>query len=229
MAKNDPKAEPYKQQSMILVPTDTPGIKVHRMLTVMGYDDAPHGHGEVEFKDVRVPVSNMLLGEGRGFEIAQGRLGPGRIHHCMRLIGVAERALQLMCKRATQRTTWGKTLAERGVTQERIAQARIDIEMHRLLVLKAAYMMDTVGNKAARQEIAMIKVAAPNMALNIIDNAMQLHGGGAMSQEFPLAYMWARARALRFADGPDEVHRQQIARLELRAQQNWTPRGKDVD
>ncbi len=229
MAKNDPKAESYKQQSMILVPTDTPGIKVHRMLTVMGYDDAPHGHGEVEFKDVRVPVSNMLLGEGRGFEIAQGRLGPGRIHHCMRLIGVAERALELMCKRATQRTTWGKTLAERGVTQERIAQARIDIEMHRLLVLKAAYMMDTVGNKAARQEIAMIKVAAPNMALNIIDNAMQLHGGGAMSQEFPLAYMWARARALRFADGPDEVHRQQIARLELRAQQNWTPRGKDVD
>ena len=229
MAKNDPKADPYKQQSMILVPTDTPGIKVHRMLTVMGYDDAPHGHGEVEFKDVRVPVSNMLLGEGRGFEIAQGRLGPGRIHHCMRLIGVAERALELMCKRATQRTTWGKTLAERGVTQERIAQARIDIEMHRLLVLKAAYMMDTVGNKAARQEIAMIKVAAPNMALNIIDNAMQLHGGGAMSQEFPLAYMWARARALRFADGPDEVHRQQIARLELRAQQNWTPRGKDVD
>jgi len=229
MAKNDPNAEPYKQQSMVLVPADTPGITVHRMLTVMGYDDAPHGHGEVEFKDVRVPVSNMLLGEGRGFEIAQGRLGPGRIHHCMRLIGVAERALELMCKRATERTTWGKTLAERGVTQERIAQARIDIEMHRLLVLKAAYMMDTVGNKAARQEIAMIKVAAPNMALNIIDNAMQLHGGGAMSQEFPLAYMWARARALRFADGPDEVHRQQIARLELRRQQNWSPRGKDVD
>ena len=229
MAKNDPKAEPYKQQSMILVPADTPGITVHRMLTVMGYDDAPHGHGEVEFKDVRVPASNMLLGEGRGFEIAQGRLGPGRIHHCMRLVGVAERALELMCKRATERTTWGKTLAERGVTQERIAQARIDIEMHRLLVLKAAYMMDTVGNKAARQEIAMIKVAAPNMALNIIDNAMQLHGGGAMSQEFPLAYMWARARALRFADGPDEVHRQQIARLELRAQQNWSPRGKDID
>ena len=229
MAKNDPNAEPYKQQSMILIPRETPGITVHRMLTVMGYDDAPHGHGEVEFKDVRVPASSMLLGEGRGFEIAQGRLGPGRIHHCMRLIGVAERALELMCKRATERTTWGKTLAERGVTQERIAQARIDIEMHRLLVLKAAYMIDTVGNKAARQEIAMIKVAAPNMALNIIDNAMQLHGGGAMSQEFPLAYMWARARALRFADGPDEVHRQQIARLELRAQQNWTPRGKDVD
>ena len=229
MAKNDPNAEPYKQQSMILIPRETPGITVHRMLTVMGYDDAPHGHGEVEFKDVRGPASSMLLGEGRGVEIAQGRLGPGRIHHCMRLIGVAERALELMCKRATERTTWGKTLAERGVTQERIAQARIDIEMHRLLVLKAAYMMDTVGNKAARQEIAMIKVAAPNMALNIIDNAMQLHGGGAMSQEFPLAYMWARARALRFADGPDEVHRQQIARLELRAQQNWTPRGKDVD
>ena len=229
MAKNDPIAEPYKQQSMILVPSNTPGIKVHRMLTVMGYDDAPHGHGEVEFDNVRVPASNMLLGEGRGFEIAQGRLGPGRSHHCMRLIGVAERALELMCKRATERTTWGKPLAERGVTQERIAQARIDIEMHRLLVLTAAYMMDTVGNKAARQEIAMIKVAAPNMALNIIDNAMQLHGGGAMSQEFQLAYMWARARALRFADGPDEVHRQQIARLELRAQQNWSPRGKDVD
>ncbi len=229
MGKTDPDAETYRQQSMILVPRDTPGITVTRMLKVMGFDDAPHGHGEVIFDNVRVPAGNMLLGEGRGFEIAQGRLGPGRIHHCMRIIGVAERALELMCRRATERTTWGKTLAERGVTQERIAQARIEIEMNRLLVLKAAYMMDTVGNKAARQEIAMIKVAAPNMALGIIDNAMQLHGGGSMSQEFPLAYMYARMRALRFADGPDEVHRQQIARLELRRQTNWTPRPKDSD
>ena len=229
MGKTDPEAETYRQQSMILVPRDTPGIEVTRTLKVMGFDDAPHGHGEVIFDNVRVPAENMLLGEGRGFEIAQGRLGPGRIHHCMRIIGVAERALELMCNRATQRTTWGKTLAERGVTQERIAQARIEIEMNRLLVLKAAYMMDTVGNKAARQEIAMIKVAAPNMALKIIDDAMQLHGGGSMSQEFPLSYMWSRMRALRFADGPDEVHRQQIARLELRRQTNWTPRPKDSD
>ncbi len=216
MGKTDPDAPTYNQQSMILVPRDTPGIKVHRMLNVMGFDDAPHGHGEVEFENVRVPASNILLGEGRGFEIAQGRLGPGRIHHCMRIVGVAERALDLMCKRAMERVTWGVTLADRGVTQERIANARIEIEMCRLLTLKAAYMMDTVGNKEARQEIAMIKVAAPNMALKIIDDAMQAHGGGAMSQEFPLAYMWSRMRALRFADGPDEVHRQQIARLELR-------------
>ncbi|MEM9682237.1 MAG: acyl-CoA dehydrogenase family protein [Pseudomonadota bacterium] len=229
MGKTDPEAEVYRQQSMILVPRDAEGITVTRMLKVMGFDDAPHGHGEVIFDNVRVPAENMLLGEGRGFEIAQGRLGPGRIHHCMRIIGVAERALQLMCERSTQRNTWGKLLAERGVTQERIANARIDIEMNRLLVLKAAYMMDTVGNKAARQEIAMIKVAAPNMALGVIDDAMQLHGGGSMSQEFPLAYMFARMRALRFADGPDEVHRQQIARLELRRQTNWTPRPKDSD
>jgi acyl-CoA dehydrogenase len=229
MGKTDPDAETYRQQSMILVPRETKGVKVLRMLKVMGFDDAPHGHGEVVFDNVRVPAENILLGEGRGFEIAQGRLGPGRIHHCMRIIGVAERALELMCKRATERTTWGKLLAERGVTQERIAQARIDIEMNRLLVLKAAYMMDTVGNKAARQEIAMIKVAAPNMALGVIDNAMQLHGGGSMSQEFPLSYMWARMRALRFADGPDEVHRQQIARLELRRQTNWTLRQKNSD
>ena len=229
MGKTDPDAETYRQQSMILVPRDTPGITVTRMLKVMGFDDAPHGHGEVIFDNVRVPADNMLLGEGRGFEIAQGRLGPGRIHHCMRIIGVAERALELMCLRATERTTWGKTLAERGVTQERIAQARIEIEMNRLLVLKAAYMMDTVGNKAARQEIAMIKVAAPNMALRVIDDSMQIHGGGSMSQEVPRAYMFARMRALRFADGPDEVHRQQIARLELRRQTNWTPRPKDSD
>lgn len=216
MGKTDPDAPTYSQQSMILVPRDTPGITVHRMLKVMGFDDAPHGHGEVTFDNVRVPADNILLGEGRGFEIAQGRLGPGRIHHCMRIIGVAERALELMCKRAMERTTWGVTLADRGVTQERIANARIEIEMCRLLTLKAAYMMDTVGNKEARQEIAMIKVAAPNMALKIIDDAMQAHGGGAMSQEFPLSFMWSRMRALRFADGPDEVHRQQIARLELR-------------
>ena len=216
MGKTDPDAPTYNQQSMILVPRDTPGIKVHRILNVMGFDDAPHGHGEVEFDNVRVPADNMLLGEGRGFEIAQGRLGPGRIHHCMRIVGVAERALDLMCKRAMERVTWGVTLADRGVTQERIANARIEIEMCRLLTLKAAYMMDTVGNKEARQEIAMIKVAAPNMALKIIDDAMQAHGGGAMSQEFPLSFMWSRMRALRFADGPDEVHRQQIARLELR-------------
>ncbi|MBL4721852.1 MAG: acyl-CoA dehydrogenase family protein [Alphaproteobacteria bacterium] len=216
MGKSDTNAEAYSQQSMILVPRDTPGITVKRMLNVMGFDDAPHGHGEVIFDNVRVPASNMLLGEGRGFEIAQGRLGPGRIHHCMRIIGVAERALEMMCQRAVQRTTWGMTLADRGVTQERIAQSRIDIDMCRLLVLKAAYAMDTVGNKEARQQIAMIKVAAPNMALQVIDHAMQLHGGGAMSQEFPLAKMWALMRALRFADGPDEVHRQQIARLEFR-------------
>ncbi len=224
MGKTDPDAHKYTQQSMILVPRDTPGITVTRMLNVMGFDDAPHGHGEVIFDNVRVPAENMLLGEGRGFEIAQGRLGPGRIHHCMRIIGVAERALEMMCQRATERTAFGKALADQGVTHERIAESRIQIEMCRLLTLKAAYMMDTVGNKEARQEIAMIKVAAPNMALDVIDRAMQLHGGGAMSQEFMLSYMWARMRALRFADGPDEVHRQQIARLELRRQVGWPPR-----
>jgi acyl-CoA dehydrogenase len=224
MGKTDPDAPKYTQQSMILVPSDTPGIKVLRMLNVMGFDDAPHGHGEVLFEDVRVPATNLLLGEGRGFEIAQGRLGPGRIHHCMRIIGQAERALEMMCQRATERTAFGKLLAEQGVTHERIAESRIEIEMCRLLTLKAAHMMDTVGNKEARQEIAMIKVAAPNMALGVIDRAMQLHGGGAMSQEFMLSYMWARMRALRFADGPDEVHRQQIARLELRRMVDWPPR-----
>lgn len=225
MGKNDPNAETYRQQSMILVPVDTPGVTVLRMLDVMGFDDAPHGHGEVVFDNVRVPAGNMLLGEGRGFEIAQGRLGPGRIHHCMRIIGIAERALEMMCKRATERETWGKALADRGVTQERIAQSRIEIEMCRLLVLKAAWMMDEVGNKAARQEIAMIKVAAPNMALAVVDRAIQAFGGAGMCQDTPLAYYWARMRALKFADGPDEVHRRQIARTELRRQMNWPPRG----
>jgi acyl-CoA dehydrogenase len=212
-AKNPDK---YKQQSMILVPRDAPGIKVLRMLTVFGYDDAPHGHGEVLFENVRVPASNMLLGEGRGFEIAQGRLGPGRIHHCMRQIGVAERALELMCRRSTKRIAFGKPLADNDITLERIAQSRIDIDQARLLVLHAAYMMDTVGNKAARQAIAEIKVAVPNMTLAVVERAMQLHGGGGVSQEFPLASMWAHSRTLRFADGPDEVHRRQIGRLELR-------------
>ena len=224
MGKNDPTGPRYNQQSMILVPTDAPGIEVVRMLNVMGFDDAPHGHGEVDFKDVRVPASNMLLGEGRGFEIAQGRLGPGRIHHCMRIIGVAERALEMMCRRGTERVTWGMPVGDRDNFRERVADARINIEMCRLLTLKAAYMMDTVGNKAARQEIAMIKVAAPNMALQVIDDAMQAHGGGAMSQAFKLSFMWSRMRALRFADGPDEVHRQQIARLEMRRQVDWPPR-----
>src|SRR6266496_149685 len=217
MGKTDPKnPDKYKQQSMILVERDAPGIKVIRMLTVFGYDDAPHGHGEVLFENVRVPVSGMLLGEGRGFEIAQGRLGPGRIHHCMRQIGVAERALELMCKRAQQRVAFGKRLSENDITLERIAQSRIEIDQARLLVLHAAYMMDTVGNKAAKQAIAEIKVAVPNMTLAVVERAMQLHGGGGVSQEFPLASMWAHSRTLRFADGPDEVHRRQIGRLELR-------------
>jgi acyl-CoA dehydrogenase len=216
MGKTDPtNPNRYKQQSQILIPRDTPGVKVLRMLSVFGYDDAPHGHAEVEFKDVRVPASNMILGEGRGFEIAQGRLGPGRIHHCMRLIGQAERALEKMCKRAKARVAFGKAISERTVTQERIAESRILIDSARLLVLKAAYMMDTVGNKAARKEIAMIKVSAPNMALQVIDWAMQVHGAGGVSQDFGLASAYAQARTLRFADGPDEVHRNQIARLEL--------------
>jgi acyl-CoA dehydrogenase len=217
MGKTDPNnPDKYKQQSMILVPTDAPGIKVIRMLTVFGYDDAPHGHGEVLFENVRVPASNMLLGEGRGFEIAQGRLGPGRIHHCMRQIGVAERAIELMCRRANERVAFGKRLSDNDITLERIAQSRIEIDQARLLVLHAAYMMDTVGNKAAKQAIAEIKVAVPNMTTRVVDRAMQVHGGGGVSQAFPLASWWAHSRTLRFADGPDEVHRRQIGRLELR-------------
>src|SRR6266568_4343635 len=216
MGKTDPTAPKHKQQSMIVVPMDAPGVTVKRMLTVFGYDHAPHGHAEILFENVRVPAANLLLGEGRGFEIAQGRLGPGRIHHCMRQIGVAERALEAMCKRATTRVAFGKPLADNDITLERIAECRIEIDQARLLVLKAAYMMDTVGNKAARSEIAQIKVAVPNMTLKVLDRAMQVHGGGGVSQEFGLAFAWAHSRTLRFANGPDEVHRRQIGRLELR-------------
>ncbi|WP_416760240.1 acyl-CoA dehydrogenase family protein [Roseateles sp. So40a] len=215
MGKTNPDAGRHEQQSMVLVPANTPGITVKRHLSVFGYDDAPHGHMEIELKNVRVPVENILLGEGRGFEIAQGRLGPGRIHHCMRSIGAAERALELMCKRAISRVAFGKTIAQQTVTQERIAEARCSIEQARLLTLKAAYMMDTVGNKVAKAEIAMIKIVAPSMALQVIDWAMQVHGGMGVSDDTPLAYMWAGQRTLRFADGPDEVHRNSLAKLEL--------------
>ena len=215
MGKTNPDAGRHEQQSMIAVPADTPGITVKRYLSVFGYDDAPHGHAEVLFENVRVPVGNILLGEGRGFEIAQGRLGPGRIHHCMRTIGAAERALEYMCQRLSSRVAFGKRISEQSVWHERIAEARCMIDQARLLTLKAAHMMDTVGNKIARTEIAMIKVIAPNMALQIIDWAIQAHGAGGVSGDFPLAYMYAHQRTLRLADGPDEVHRNAIAKLEL--------------
>ncbi|CAH0210443.1 acyl-CoA dehydrogenase [Priestia megaterium] len=219
MGKSDFNASKYEQQSMILVPLNTPGVKIERMLPVFGYDHAPHGHAEIHYDNVRVPASNMLLGEGKGFAIAQGRLGPGRIHHCMRLIGAAERALEELCKRIQNRSTFNKLLSQQGVIQEWVAESRIEIEQARLLTLKAAYMMDTVGNKKARKEIAMIKVMAPAMALKVIDRAIQAFGAAGVSEDTPLAALWANARTLRLADGPDEVHKAQLARLELKPYQ----------